>query len=142
MLNSQKNEGSGTVRLRDPLLYAQTCMLLLSSTCIKDAGIAIRHSQGRILFYTAGSRNGLERVVGDGPRGWTSGDADTKRKLYPRKIHVFCYGKIVEDARQEEKDVPDLLEAIMRPTCLVKEELRPILFKITKFKPEITKIRV
>ena len=32
--------------------------------------------------------------------------------------------KYIEDARQEEKDVPDLLEAIMRPTCLVKEELR------------------
>ena len=32
--------------------------------------------------------------------------------------------KYIEDARQEEKDVPDLLESIMRPTCLVKEELR------------------
>ena len=32
--------------------------------------------------------------------------------------------KYIEDAKQEEKDVPDLLEAIMRPTCLVKEELR------------------
>ena len=30
------------------------------STRIKDAGIAIRHLRGRILFYTAGSRNGLE----------------------------------------------------------------------------------
>ena len=29
--------------------------------------------------------------------------------------------KYIEDARQEEKDVPDLLEAIMRPTCPVKE---------------------
>ena len=50
--------------------------------------------------------------------------------------------KYIEDARQEEKDVPDLLEAIMRPTCLVKEELRPILFKMDQFKPEIAKIRV
>ena len=33
--------------------------------------------------------------------------------------------KYIEDARQEEKDVPDLLEAILRPTCLVKEEVRP-----------------
>ena len=32
------------------------------STRIKDAGIAIRHSRGRILFHTAGSRNGLEGV--------------------------------------------------------------------------------
>ena len=33
-----------------------------SSTRIKDAGIAIRHSREGILFYTAGSRNGLEGV--------------------------------------------------------------------------------
>ena len=41
--------------------------------------------------------------------------------------------KYVEDARQEEKDVPDLLEAIMRPTCLVKEEFWQILFKMNPF---------
>ena len=35
-------------------------------TRIKDAGIAIRHSQGRILFYTAGSRNGLKGLDGEG----------------------------------------------------------------------------
>ena len=50
--------------------------------------------------------------------------------------------KYIEDARQEEKDVPDLLEAIMRPTCLVKEELRPILFKISQFGSKIIKIKV
>ena len=50
--------------------------------------------------------------------------------------------KYIEDARQEEKDVPDLLESIMRLTCLAKEELWPNLFKMTKFKSEITKIRV
>ena len=43
----------------------------------------------------------------------------------------FVIEKYTEDVRQEEKHVPDLLEAIMRPTCLVKEELRPILFKMT-----------
>ena len=32
--------------------------------------------------------------------------------------------KYIEDVKQHEKDVPDLLEAIMRPTYLVKEELR------------------
>ena len=48
----------------------------------------------------------------------------------------------IEDAKQEEKDVPDLLEAIMRPTCLIKEELRQNLCKMIQFKPEITKIRV
>ena len=51
-------------------------------------------------------------------------------------------GKYIEDAKQEEKDVPDLLEAIMRPTCLVKEELRPNLCKMSEFGSQITKIRV
>ena len=50
--------------------------------------------------------------------------------------------KHIEDAKQEEKDVPDLLEAIMRPTCLVKEELRQNLMKMIQFTPEIIKIRV
>ena len=58
---------------------------------------------------------------------------DTKRKLYLRKNNVFVMEKYIEDARQEEKDVPDLLEAIMRPTCLVKEELRQNLSKLSQF---------
>ena len=49
--------------------------------------------------------------------------------------------KYIEDVRQEEKDVPDLLEAIMRPTDPVKDELRQNLFKMTEFRPEILKIR-
>ena len=76
-----------------------------------------------------------------GWRGWTSGDDDTKRKLYLRKTHFFVMEKYIEDAKQKEKDVPDLLEAIMRPTCLVKEELRPILFKLIRFGSQITKIK-
>ena len=75
-------------------------------------------------------------------RGRTTQAADTKRKLYPRKNNFFVIEKYTEDARQEEKDVPDLLEAIMRSTCLVKEELRQNLFKMIHFRPEITKIRV
>ena len=50
--------------------------------------------------------------------------------------------KCFEDARQDEKHVPDLLEAIMRPTDPVKEELRQKLFKIDQFESKITKIRV
>ena len=49
--------------------------------------------------------------------------------------------KYIEDARQREKDVPDLLESIMRRTCLVKEELRPNLMKMNQFRPKIRKIR-
>ena len=94
------------------------------STRIKDASLAIRHSRGRILFYTAGSRNELEGV-----------GAVATRELYPRKRYVFLIKKYVEDARQDEKHVPDLLEAIMRSTDPVKEELRPILFTTTKLDP-------
>ena len=68
--------------------------------------------------------------------------AGVTNKLYPRKRHFLVKEKYVEDARQEEKDVPDLLEAIMRPTCPVKEELQKILFKMSQFRPKITKIRV
>ena len=52
--------------------------------------------------------------------------------------------KYVEDVKQEEKDVPDLLESIMRPSGLVKEvlELRRILMEMSQFRPKITKIRV
>ena len=60
-------------------------------------------------------------------------------KLTPRKRYVFLIEKYIEDARQDEKHVPDLLEAIMRPKLFVKEELRPILSKMTLFRPKITK---
>ena len=62
-------------------------------------------------------------------------------QLTLRKRHFFME-KDVEDVKQEEKDVPDLLESIMRPTCLVKEALRMILCKMNQFGPEITKIKV
>ena len=67
---------------------------------------------------------------------------DTKLTLRKRHVFVVLVGKYVEDAKQDEKHVPDLLESIMRPTCLVKEELRPILFKMSQFRPEITKTKV
>ena len=48
----------------------------------------------------------------------------------------------IEDVKQDEKHVLDLLESIMRPTDPVKEELRPILFEMTTIRSEITKIWV
>ena len=63
-------------------------------------------------------------------------------KLTPRKRHFFVIEKYIEDARQDEKHVPDLLEAIMRPTDPVKEELRQNLFKMIQFRPQIQKIKV
>ena len=50
--------------------------------------------------------------------------------------------KCFEDVRQDEKHVPDLLEAIMRPTDLVKDELRQKLSKLVQFGSKIPKIRV
>ena len=64
------------------------------------------------------------------------------QKLYLRKRHVFVIEKSIEDVKQEEKDVPDLLESIMRLTDPAKEELRRILFKMGQFRPKIIKIRV
>ena len=50
--------------------------------------------------------------------------------------------KYIEDLRQDEKHVPDLLESIMRPTDPVKDELRQKLSKIDQFGSKITKMRV
>ena len=58
------------------------------------------------------------------------------------KKTVFLMEKSFEDVRQDEKHVPDLLEAIMRPPDPVKEELRQKLSKIDQFESKITKIRV
>ena len=44
--------------------------------------------------------------------------------------------KCVEDVRQDEKHVPDLLEAIIQPPDPAKEELRPNLFKTIQFDPK------
>ena len=94
----------------------------MSSTRIKDAGMAIRHSRGRIRFYTASSRNELEGVV-----------ALLANKLTLGKRHFFVIEKSVEDVKQDEKHVPDLLESIMMPTDPVKEELRSNLCKMSQF---------
>ena len=59
-----------------------------------------------------------------GLREWTRCVPGHKNMLTLSKRHVFVIEKYVEDAKQDEKHVPDLLESIMRPTCLVKEKLR------------------
>ena len=65
-----------------------------------------------------------------------SGEVDPKKKT-----HLFVE-KCIEDVRQDEKHVPDLLELIIQPPGLVKEELRQKLFKINEFDSKIKKIRV
>ena len=77
-----------------------------------------------------------------GCRGLTTGGWTHKKKLTLRKIHVFVIEKYVEDVKQDENHVPDLLEAMMRPTDPVKEELRMTLLKLSQLRPKITKIRV
>ena len=62
------------------------------------------------FFYTAGSGNGLEGM-----------EVVCPPKLTLRKRHFFLIEKYIEDARQDEKHVPDVLEAIMSPTDPVKE---------------------
>ena len=70
----------------------------------------------------------MERVVGDGPGHKTS-----------RKGHFFVIEKSIEDVKQEEKHVPDLLEPMMRPTDPVKEGLRRTLMEMTQFGSKIRK---
>ena len=55
--------------------------------------------------------------------------------------HFFVIEKYIEDARQGEKHDPDLLEAIIQPPGLVKEELWQILFKMIQIRSKITKIK-
>ena len=85
------------------------------------------------FFYTAGSRNRLE--------GMDPVCTHTKQKTVSKR-HFVLMEKCFEDARQDEKHVPDLLEVIIRPPDPVKEELRQKLFKISQFESKITKMRV
>ena len=50
--------------------------------------------------------------------------------------------KYIEDVRQDEKHVPDLLEAKMMPTGPVKDELRQKLSKIIQMESKIKKMMV
>ena len=61
------------------------------------------------FFYTAGSRNRLE--------GMEPVCTLTKKQKTISKRHVLL-GKCFEDARQDEKHVPDLLDVIIQPLVL------------------------
>ena len=50
--------------------------------------------------------------------------------------------KSVENIKQDEKHVLDLLESIMMPKLFLKEELRHFFFKLIQFGSKISKIRV
>ena len=72
-----------------------------------------------------------------GWRGWTNVATHTKRKLTLRKRRFFVMEKHIEDIKQDQKTLPDLLELIMRSTDPVEEELRKILMKMSQFRPQI-----
>ena len=104
-----------------------------SSTRIKDAGIAIRHSRGYIISILQGPDTDL--------REW-SRCVDTEKNRKPYQKGTFSlWTKKIEDAWQDEKHVPDLLEAIIQPPDPVKDELRQKLSKMTQIKSKITKIK-
>ena len=116
------------------MLFRNFGEMHVSSTRIKDAGIAIRHLRGYMISILQGPEMDF--------REWKRCVSRQKNRLILQKTYFSVMENYIEDVRQDEKHVPDVLEAIMRPTCLVKEELRPIVFKLTQFRPEITKIQV
>ena len=63
-----------------------------------------------------------------------------RKEAVPKESTHFCYTrKDVGDVKQAEKSVPDLVESKTRPTCLVKEELRSVLFQMDQFRCQIMK---
>ena len=96
------------------------------STHIKDAGRAICHSRGYIISILQGLEMGW--------RGMKWCVRGHKNKLTLRKN--------VQDAKQDEKHFLLLLDSMMRPTFLVEEELRLILFNMSQFGSKISKIKV
>ena len=63
----------------------------------------------------------------------------TQKEAVPKKRYFVVIEKYIEDARQHEKHVPDVLEAIMRPKLFVKDEIRTILSKMHQFGSKIKK---
>ena len=74
-------------------------------------------------------------------RGLAAVSTHTKRSCTYENTFLFIE-KYVDDIKQDEKHVLDLLESIRRPPGLAKEELQPSLFEMNQFRPEITKTRV
>ena len=66
----------------------------------------------------------------------------TKKQKTISKRYFFLIEKCFENARQDEKHVPDLLEPIIQPPDPVKDELRQKLFKMTRFGSKIKNIGV
>ena len=69
-------------------------------------------------------------------REWYPCVPEHKNMLTLSKRHFFIE-EYIEDVKQDEKHILDLMEAMMRPPDPVREELRLILFKIAQFGSKI-----
>ena len=98
----------------DPSKYR--CIGLLNSAYKVFSCVMLR----RLVKETEGY---LSRLQGPamGLREWNRCVLGHKNKLTLSTVYVFVIGKSVEDVKQNGKHVPDLLEAIVRPSGLVKE---------------------
>ena len=75
-------------------------------------------------------------------KGMDTSGPGHKKEVVPMNTYVFAVGKYIEDVKQDEKDVPDLVESIMKGSGIVKEELRLILSNMDQVRPQIKKNRV
>ena len=60
------------------------------------------------------------------------------KKLILRRRHFSVIEKYVEDVKQDEKSVPDLLESIMRPTDSIKAKNGGLCETRANFVPSVT----
>ena len=102
--------------------------------------MAIRHLPGYFSILQVPERGWRGWTARD--EGWTPGNARHKKGVVPEKTLLLCYRKHIEVVEQGQKDVPDMLESITRPSEPLKEESRRKTMKMDRFRSEITTIRV
>ena len=74
-----------------------------------------------------------------GLREWTRCVQGHNSKLTLSKTYFFVVEKYIDDVKQDEKHIPDLLESMMKGSGLVKEELRLISSKMIHLDPKSPK---
>ena len=90
----------------------------------------MRHSRGYVISFLQGLEKGLR------------GGSRVSNTVDPKKHEFSVMENSIEDVKQDEQHVPDLVESIMRPTCLAEEDLRPISFRMTQISSKIQEVRV
>ena len=78
-------------------------------------------------------------MVGGGLAAWVHRN---KNKLSLRKIYFPVIEKYVKDVKQGQQIDLDLVESIVRPTRLAKEELQMTLMRTIQFRRRIERFRV